>query len=160
MKRILGSTVLSLVISALIIATVFAQDSIPSDDEVNAIAKNLFCPVCPNTPLDMCPTLACKAWREDIRNMLAEGKSEAQIRQSFMDYYGPRVLSEPPRTGFYWLTYAVPPIIIAAAAFMLFRALKTWKRSSLMEADLDEDDALTSDDEYITRMEEELKKRN
>ena len=36
-------------------AAVSAQQPTPSDDEVNAIARQLYCPVCENTPLDVCP---------------------------------------------------------------------------------------------------------
>ena len=166
MKRLFWITTLVLVLSTLATATVFAQDSTPTDDEVNAIAKDLFCPVCENTPLDVCPTDACKEWREEIRGMLADGKSEDEIKQHFVDYYGARVLSEPPRVGFNWLVYVVPPIVIVAGVFVLFRALRAWNQPSETdivpegEADMDEeDDAYTSDDEYIARMEEELKNR-
>ena len=161
MKRIIWIASLILVLSGLATATVFAQDSTPTDDEVNAIAKDLFCPVCENTPLDVCPTEACKEWREEIRGMLAEGKSEAEIKQHFVDYYGARVLSEPPRTGFNWLVYVVPPIVIVAGIFVLFRAFRAWSQTSETEAGTDEeDDAPEINDDYIARMEEELKKRN
>lgn len=161
MKRIFGIATFLLVLSTLATITVSAQGPIPTDDEVNAIAKDLFCPVCENTPLDVCPTDACKEWREEIRGMLAEGKSEEEIKQHFVDYYGARVLSEPPRTGFNWLVYVVPPIAIVAGVFVLFRALRTWSQASKTEADMDdEDDEFASDNEYIARMEEELKKRN
>ena len=166
MKRLLWITTLLLVLSGLITATVIAQGSVPTDDEVNAIAKDLFCPVCENTPLDVCPTDACKEWREEIRDMLADGKSEAEIKQHFVDYYGARVLSEPPRTGFNWLAYVVPPIVIVAGIFVLFRAFRAWSQPSGTdsafegEAGTGEEDALSSsDDEYIARMEEELKNR-
>jgi len=161
MKRLFWITTLILVLSALATATVIAQGSTPTDDEVNAIAKDLFCPVCENTPLDVCPTDACKEWREEIRGMLADGKSEAEIKQHFVDYYGARVLAEPPRSGFNWLVYVIPPIIIVAGAFVLFRALRAWSQASTTEAGVDEEDAPpSSDDEYIARMEAELKKRN
>jgi len=162
MKRLFWIATLILVLSTLVTATVSAQDSTPTDDEVNAIAKDLFCPVCENTPLDVCPTQACKEWREEIRNMLADGKSEAEIKQHFVDYYGARVLSEPPRTGFNWLVYVVPPIAIVAGIFVLFRALRAWSKPSATEteAGTDEEDASDINDDYIARMEEELKKRN
>ena len=166
MKRHFRIAILVLVLSALTTATVAAQESTPTDDEVNAIAKQLFCPVCENTPLDVCPTDACKEWREEIRGMLAEGKTEEEIKQHFVDYYGARVLSEPPRTGFNWLVYVVPPIVIVAGVFILFRAFRAWSQPSETDtvpeggADTgEEDDAPELDDEYIARMEEELKKR-
>ena len=166
MKKIFWITALLLVLSGLTVATVSAQGSTPTDDQVNAIAKQLYCPVCENTPLDVCPTAACKEWREEIRGMLAEGKSEAEIKQHFVDYYGARVLAEPPSTGFNWLVYVVPPIAIVAGIFVLFRALKAWSQASTSSpqgtpvATTDETDAPpVSNDEYIARMEEELKKR-
>ena len=172
MKRLFWIATLILILSTLTVATVSAQGTTPTDDDVNAIARQLFCPVCENTPLDVCPTQACKEWREEIRSMLADGKSEAEIKQYFVDYYGARVLAEPPRTGFNWLVYVVPPMVIVAGIFVLFRALRAWTQpatadtvsaSSQGEAGAAtgrEDAASSSDDEYIARMEEELKKRN
>jgi cytochrome c-type biogenesis protein CcmH len=160
MKRLFWITIFIFVLSTLAVATVSAQDSAPTDDQVNAIAKHLYCPVCENTPLDVCPTLACMEWREEIRGMLADGKNEAEIKQHFVDYYGARVLAEPPRSGFNWLIYVVPPIIIAAGIFILFQALRSWSQVPKTGAAADEDDAPPpSDDEYIARMEEELKQR-
>jgi cytochrome c-type biogenesis protein CcmH len=161
MKRFIWTIILILVLTGLTTAAVSAQGSTPTDDEVNAIAKQLFCPVCENTPLDVCPTDACKEWRDEIRSMLAEGKTEKEIKQHFVDYYGARVLSEPPRTGFNWLVYVVPPLVIVAGVFVLFRAFRAWSQPSETEADTgEEEDAPELDDEYIARMEEELKKRN
>lgn len=158
----------ALVLSTLGAAAVSAQASTPTDDEVNAIAKQLYCPVCENTPLDVCPTQACHEWREEIRKLLAEGKSEEQIKQYFVDYYGARVLAEPPRQGFNWLVYVVPPVVIVAGIFVLFRALRAWSQPSAAdegetsfggEAGAGEADASQPADAYIARLEEELKKR-
>src|SRR5512140_3297402 len=105
-----------------------AQAPTPSDDEVNRIAHQLYCPVCENTPLDVCPTEACRQWRDLIREKLAQGWSEDRIKQYFLDQYGARALAEPPRTGLNWLVYILPPLIIVAGAFLLFRAMRTWTK--------------------------------
>jgi cytochrome c-type biogenesis protein CcmH len=162
MKKFLLILTLTLVASGLFTAVAFAQDTTPSDDEVNAIAKQLYCPVCENTPLDVCPTEACRQWRELIRQQLAEGKTEAEIKQYFVDNYGARVLSEPPRTGFNWLVYVIPPVLILAGAFILFRSFQAWTKPKAVAADAgQEDEAGTpiEKDEYVARLEEELKKR-
>src|ERR1035437_8108702 len=109
-------------------SAVSATQPTPSDDEVNAIARQLFCPICQNTPLDVCPTQACHDWRELIRQMLAEGKTPDQIKQYFVDHYGARVLSEPPQTGLHWLVYIVPPVAFLLGVFLLFQAFRAWKR--------------------------------
>ena len=142
---------------------VFAQDDTPTDDDVNAIAKQLYCPVCENTPLDVCPTEACRQWRELIRLQLSEGMTETEIKQYFVDNYGARVLSEPPRTGLNWLVYILPPIIILAGAFFLFRAFQVWTQPKAVESGPSGEGAGTSSeakDDYVARIEEELKKRN
>ena len=140
---------------------VFAQGSTPTDDEVNKIAKQLYCPVCENTPLDVCPTEACRQWREEIRTMLASGKNEAEIEEHFVSYYGARVLNEPPNRV---LTYLVPTIAILLGALLLFRGFQMWLKPVATEAASGDVDAQgkaepIQPDEYIARLEEELKKR-
>lgn len=137
-----------------------AQGSTPSDDEVNAIAKQLYCPVCENTPLDVCPTEACRQWRELIRTQLGQGWTEDQIKQYFVDTYGARVLSEPPRRGLNWLVYILPPVLILAGAFLLLRAMRTWTRPAAVAAEAGKAaEAEPARDEYVARLEEELRKQ-
>ena len=140
-----------------------------SDDEVNAIARDLFCPVCENTPLDVCETQACKQWRELIRLKLSEGWTEDEIKQYFVDNYGARVLSEPPKEGFNLLVYFVPPAIILVGVAVLFRAFKQWKDDEEEEEDevlLTEaseehaSEASSPDDDYLAKFEEEMHKRD
>ena len=71
------------------------------------LLKQLFCPVCENIPLDTCGTAACEQWRGIIRDKLAEGWSEEEIKAYFVDQYGDRVLAEPPARGFNWVIYIV-----------------------------------------------------
>ena len=84
------------------VANAHAQDDPPTDDEVNAIAGELYCPVCENIPLDVCPTQACEQWRATIREKLEIGWNDEQIKQYFVDQYGARVLATPPAQGLNW----------------------------------------------------------
>jgi len=161
MKRHFFGVTLALVLAALTSGIVLAQQPTPSDDEVNAIAKQLYCPVCENTPLDVCPTEACRQWRELIRTQLEDGWTEDQIKKYFVENYGARVLAEPPRQGLNWLVYLLPPAIILAGAFILFRSLREWTRPKAAPSGLGgaRDEETSSKDEYVARLEEELKKR-
>jgi cytochrome c-type biogenesis protein CcmH len=141
-----------------------AQQSTPSDDQVNAIAKQLYCPVCENIPLDVCPTTACAQWRELIRQKLADGWTEQQIKDYFVQQYGARVLGTPPPKGINWLVYLVPPVAILAGAYVLYHAFSAWKRpiqKDNLQPTTTEPPAETdpSQDEYIHRLEEEVRKR-
>lgn len=134
-----------------------ATPSNPTDDQVNAIAKQLYCPVCENIPLDVCGTQACAQWRDLIRLRLAEGWTETQIKQYFVDQYGDRVLAIPPAHGLNWLVYFVPPFAILVGVYVLYQAFYSWKRH---EAKSKPDEYLSKPkEEYIRRIEDELRKR-
>jgi len=157
MKRFLSILLLVLVVAGLWTGAAGAQGPTPSDDEVNAIAKQLFCPVCENTPLDVCPTQACAQWRALIRQMLSEGYTEEEIKQYFVDNYGARVLSEPPREGINWLVYLVPPVLILAGVYILARQMRAMSAPKTAAA---ETPVPPPADEYVARLEEELRKRD
>lgn len=164
MKKLLWLLPIILVLSAWWAGTAFAQDPTPSDNEVNRIAKQLFCPVCENTPLDVCPTQACAQWRALIREKLAAGWTDDQIKQYFVDQYGARVLSEPPRTGLNWLVYLVPPILFIVGVVILVRTFRPSKESAHTEASSASAEGTPispepASDEYVARLEDELKKR-
>ena len=102
----------------------------PTDDQVNAIAKQLYCPVCENIPLDVCPTQACAQWRELIHEKLVDGWNEDEIKNYFVAQYGDRVLATPPPRGLNWMVYVLPPLLFIGGAYILYRALRTWKKAA------------------------------
>jgi cytochrome c-type biogenesis protein CcmH len=161
MKKQLRFTFLILLVALTVLwaGSVAAQGSNPpTDDEVNAVAKQLYCPVCENTPLDVCPTQACAQWRDLIRLMLSQGKSADEIKQYFVDNYGARVLNEPPREGLNWLVYIVPPVVILVGAAFLFRALQSM-RKPVKAAQAAGPGTEAPADDYVARLEAELKKQ-
>jgi len=148
--------ILAILFAFLVARSASAQGPTPTADEVNRIAKQLYCPVCESTPLDVCPTEACRQWRDLIHTMLAEGKSEAEIKQYFVEHYGVRVLNEPPNR---WVSYLVPAVAILLGAFMLLRGFQMWMKPSMTEPAASESKAKPVADEYIAKLEDELKKR-
>jgi len=135
-----------------------AQGTSPTDDEVNKIAKKLYCPVCENTPLDVCPTEACRQWREQIREMLSKGKTEEEIIDYFAVTYGERASGDPRDK---LKAYLVPAMAILLGAALLVSALRAWRKPFVAESAIPKSDAKpVQQDEYISRVEEELKKRN
>ncbi len=151
---------LTLIFTIIQVTTVSAQSTDTStitDDEVNAIAKQLYCPVCENIPLDVCGTKACAQWRELIREKLAQGWSEDKIKEYFVLQYGDRVLAEPPRRGLNWLVYIVPPVAFLAGAFILYKGIQSWRQmASSEEVEIMEDSKPL--DDYVAILEEELRK--
>jgi len=138
------------------VGPVLAQEPTPSDDEVNAIARGLYCPVCENVPLDVCPTQACEQWRATIREKLALGWTEDEIKAYFVAQYGDRVLASPPARGFNWLVYVLPPLVILAAGVFLWQTMRRWR---VPIAEPGESAEPQEQDPYVQRMEEELRRR-
>jgi cytochrome c-type biogenesis protein CcmH len=145
-----------LLLAAWVTGTAQAQEEQPTDDEVNAIAKGLYCPVCENVPLDVCPTQACKQWRDTIRDKLAQGWSERQIEQYFVSQYGDRVLATPPATGLNWLVYLLPPAAFIAGAVILAGVVRSWRKPPQL---VSEPSGEVSLDPYLEKVEEELRRR-
>ncbi|HNQ95419.1 MAG TPA: cytochrome c-type biogenesis protein CcmH [Anaerolineales bacterium] len=151
--------ILFVLLAALLasIPVVSAQGPTPTDDDVNKIAKKLFCPVCENTPLDVCPTEACRQWREQIRQMLIEGKTEDEIIQYFIDTYGVRASGDPPNKI---ASYLIPVTAILLGTAFLLRALQMWKKPKAAESTVPAGEAKqVHQDEYFNKLEDELKKR-
>ncbi len=125
------------------------------DDEVNRIAKTLYCPVCPNTPLDVCNTQACADWRAQIKDMLQKGKTEKDVRDYFVAQFGERVLGAPPAEGFNWIAYILPALGIVLGATVAWFTVRQWlvRRQDATAAP----EASTIPKEYADRIEKELK---
>lgn len=132
---------------------VLAQNATPSPDEVNRVARQLYCPVCENVPLDVCPTQACADWRADIRDKLALGWTDDQIKAYFAQQYGDRVLARPPARGLNLVVYIVPPLALLLGGFLLYRYLRG-RRTLVVAA---ANPAPASD--YQARLEQELNDR-
>lgn len=156
--------------AALLLAAITALAAAPAalaqtnttitDDQVNEVARDLYCPVCESTPLDVCPTAACRDWREVIRAQLAEGRSKQQIMDYFADQYGGRVLAEPPRSGFALIVWLLPAAAVIGGAFLFARYLNGLRRSeSERPAETAPPPPLQEDNEYLARVEKELQEK-
>lgn len=153
----------------LLVAPALAQDETVTDDEVNAVAKDLFCPVCESTPLDVCPTQACADWRELIRQQLSEGSTAEEVQAYFARQYGDGVLANPPKSGFTLILWALPVVAVVLGGAFFTRYVRTLRTSAAeVEEEFEEDVVETAvpipakpiaQDDYKSRLEEELRNR-
>ncbi len=154
--------VLVLLFAVISVQPALAQQPTPSDDDVNRIAKQLYCPVCENIPLDVCPTQACAQWRSLIRLKLSEGLSDEEIKDYFVQQYGDRVLEVPPLRGLNWLVYVLPPLFFLVGAGLVYRVMRVMRRSApatMPEGTTDATPPAVPSDPYLAEIEAELKRR-
>src|SRR5512137_3128669 len=129
---ILGFWVVAVLSLIALTGVALAQNNVPptptpaakqpvTADDVNHIAKQMYCPVCENEPLDACRTAACQQWRAQIGQMLAEGQTEQQIKDYFVARYGVRVLAQPPAQGTSLLLYVLPIVgLVVGVIFVVW----------------------------------------
>jgi cytochrome c-type biogenesis protein CcmH len=130
LKRKLILAFLVTLASFYVVTLVYAQGTTPgypTDDDVNRVAKKLYCPVCPNTPLDVCETQACQDWRAQIHDQLSAGWTEQQVIDYFVAQYGERVLAEPQRRGFTSLLWLLPVIAALLGLWITYEILRGWR---------------------------------
>lgn len=134
------------------------QNSV-TPNEVNEVAKELWCPLCNGVRLDACELKACEQMRDMIAEQLAEGWDKEQIKNYFIEQYGPQVLGAPPLEGFNWLAWILPFVALAAGGVFLWRTMQRMVASSPQEATLPKEEPSPSvTDVYSRRLEEELKR--
>jgi cytochrome c-type biogenesis protein CcmH len=167
--------ILIILVLALAVMPVVAQDDGQNrnvtDDEVNEVARDVYCPVCENTPLDVCQTQACADWRELIRTKLASGESKQDIFDYFARQYGDGVLANPPRRGVSLVMLWVLPVVLILLGFLFFSRYMRGLRTSELEATgtsstsspnpVMQSPSKNSEpvaDDYLARVEQELNK--
>jgi cytochrome c-type biogenesis protein CcmH len=137
-----------------------------TDDDVNSVARGLYCPVCENIPLDTCPTAACEEGRQEIRVQLSEGRTPQQIVNDFVGRFGDRVVGTPQDPSLRTLSLATPWVIsalaLAGAGFVFLRWWREPRRQRGRPAiapSLPRDAPQATIDEYRARLEADLARR-
>lgn len=153
-----------LLVSALLIAgNVLAQGGedgdVITDDQVNAVSKELYCPVCENVPLDVCGTAACERWREQVRTLLEEGKSEDEVIDYFVLQFGERVVGTPQDPLLALFSWIVPLASVVLGIGVTGYVFLRWRHNHEDEASshVVDDDDVAYDDDYRSRLENELR---
>lgn len=160
---------LLLTLATTVGAPILAQDGTSSDvtaDDVNDVARELWCPLCSGVRLDSCELKACDQMKDEIAIKLADGDDLDTIKQYFVNQYGPQVLGEPPREGFNLLAWILPVVVMLGGGVFLFtRGRRMIRREDPVVADASPlashppSASATQEtvDPYARRLDEELK---
>jgi cytochrome c-type biogenesis protein CcmH len=121
---------LLLALSLALPLAVVAKEAAPASDDpvleakVMRIAAELRCLVCQNqTIADSNATLA-QDLRREVREMIAAGKTDDEIRDFMIERYGDFVLYRPRMTAQNLLLWAAPALLLLIAGVVLFRVIR------------------------------------
>lgn len=105
---------------------------LPLEKRAQEIDKSVMCPICPGESIDQSQNVMAKQMRAVVREKLKAGWSPDEVRQFFVDRYGPSVLLAPPERGFSLLAWLLPPSGVLVVAIVLFFVIRTMKRTQIV----------------------------
>jgi cytochrome c-type biogenesis protein CcmH len=111
------------------------------EEQVEAIASTLKCPICRSQSVADSDVAASRAIRLEIARLVEEGQSASAIRTQIAATYGDQVQLIPPASGFAGLVWILPVVVVVVALVALSAAFARWRRAPDVVA-TDEDRAL------------------
>lgn len=163
-KRLSYTLVLALLVLAWALPTLIqAAPATPTPNQVDAVAKELWCPLCNGVRLDNCDLQACVQMKQVIAQKLAAGESTEQIRTYFVQQYGDVVTGVPANQGFNLVAWYLPVVGavvgLGILAYLVYTYVYIRRRPTPGAAGAGEPGSEAgTKDEYLRRVDEELKK--
>jgi cytochrome c-type biogenesis protein CcmH len=103
-------------------------------DRARALAAEFRCPDCESLSAADSQTQSARAIRRDLRDRIAEGQSDAEIRQVYVDRYGESILLKPEQGGLGLVVWGLPVLFVVLAGAGLVVAFRRWRRAAPMTA--------------------------
>ena len=91
------------------------------------LEAELVCPVC-ETTLDQSDAPVAQRMKTFIRERIAAGDTEDEIKDSLVAEFGPGVLATPSKSGFGLLAWLVPLGAILAGGIAVALLVRSWSR--------------------------------
>jgi cytochrome c-type biogenesis protein CcmH len=140
MKRLLA-----LLLLALALGATWAKDAAPlADDPVVeqrmlSISEEMRCLVCQNESLAASRADLALDLRRELRTLIKQGKTDAEIREFMVSRYGDFVLYRPRVSPTTWLLWGGPFLLMIVAVVVLMIYLRRRNRA-MAESPLSEDE--------------------
>ncbi|MFZ1155695.1 MAG: cytochrome c-type biogenesis protein CcmH [Solirubrobacteraceae bacterium] len=97
------------------------------------IERQVMCATC-KIPLNVAESPQANRERALIRRLIAEGQTEAQIKNALVAQYGTAALGLPSSKGFDLAAYLVPVAVVLALLALLALLLPSWRRHARTQA--------------------------
>jgi cytochrome c-type biogenesis protein CcmH len=91
---------------------------------VQTLGKELRCAVCQGLSVSDSPSSMARAQLDKIRELVAAGKSDQEVRDYFVARYGEWVLLQPKAEGFNWFVWLGPVALVLGGLFVISRQFR------------------------------------
>ena len=134
----------------------FAQElSSKIESQTHEISGDVMSPFCPGRSLNDCPSSSATDLRNQISDMLSEGKTKEQVLSELYNKYGEQIRAMPKKQGFGLVGWLSPLAFVLLGLGILILWLKKHRPESVqpeIKSDLSAD--------MLKRIEEEVRGKN
>ncbi len=123
-----GRATLALLLVAALAAAPAASAVGAPQTTLSEIETEVMCPVC-GTLLQLAEAPQAKRQKAFISRLIAEGKTEGEIKDALVAQYGDEVLALPRGSGFTLSAYLVPIVAFLIAVVALGLGIARWRRA-------------------------------
>ena len=140
MRKLAWLGLAAVVVVALVIGT---TDRKPQTDAERArsIGNTIMCPACSGESVSNSQAPVAVNIRRQIAQRVADGQTDAEIRDAMANAFGDRVLMNPPKSGIAGLVWVLPVAGLVAALAGLFVAFRRWRAVPIEVTDEDREAA-------------------
>ena len=110
----------AVVVLSVVVAVLVSPTGSP-DDRARAIEAQLRCPTCQGLSIADSPATSAAQMRDLVREQLASGASDDDVRAFFVARYGRWILLDPPLAGPDLALWLAPAAIVAIGAALVVR---------------------------------------
>jgi cytochrome c-type biogenesis protein CcmH len=142
---------LALLLALAACTAVFAKEAVPMAEDPKVeqrllvISEEMRCLVCQNESLAGSRSDLANDLRRQIRELIVQGKSDAEIREYMVTRYGDFVLYRPPVKASTLLLWIGPFLILVGAVFVLISYLRRRGKEVVEAVELTEEERKRSE---------------
>lgn len=129
-------TVGLLVVAMLIFGSLGGGSPSP-DERARNLEKEIKCPTCPGQSVAQSEAASAKGVKTIIRDQIAAGHSDEEIRDYVAAKYNRRILLDPQGSGFSGLVWALPIVMVIVAVGGLIYRFRDWRPGEMAPTDDD-----------------------
>ncbi|MEX2290525.1 MAG: cytochrome c-type biogenesis protein CcmH [Mycobacteriales bacterium] len=127
-RRRLGAALLlavALAVAGLGLARAASPDRPPTlQERVDAVAATIRCPTCQGLSISDSPSVLADGSRQIVEQQLREGRTPDEVRQYFVDRYGPSAVLSPTPAGAGLLAWLLPAVALPLGGWLGWRRLR------------------------------------
>lgn len=157
-NRVLESGIRVSVLGALLLLVLPAVAVTDLESRAREIDNKLMAPCCGANTVREHDSGAAMQMRAEIRQMLADGKTEKEILDHFVGIYGEKILALPEARGFNLLAYLIPAGFLIFGALFLALALRRWRSQPNVAVAAANAPPPDLDPAYLERLRNEIEK--